>query len=131
MATTNEVIGFRAFHHDSGEYLHFDSSKNENYLSAIEPEPISRSDAHRRIAAWLDQSPNNFDDFSVDPVYRELTPIETASRELGGLLESLCGRHGLQLGLTRDQINAQIAKELEQLAAGGSSFVATGIPRIR
>ena len=132
MATTNEIVGFQAFHHDRGQYLHFDPETGRNFLSQEEPLPISRADVHRRIAAYIEQPGcENDDDFSVDAVFRQLSPLETASQELGGLLTSLCARHGLSLGLSREQIEAQIAKELQELGAGGSTFVATCIPRVR
>ena len=132
---TNEIIGFRAFHHDSNGYLHHDPTTGQNFLSSSEPAPISRADCHRRIAAYVEQPGHeNDDDFSIDPVYRETSPLEDAAAELGGLLVGLCQRHRLDLGLTRDQVNKMIAKELEAIKGGASptlGFLAGGIPSNR
>ena len=134
MARTNEVIGYRVCNHNVGFYV-ATMPHGANYTTDVAPAPIPRGDAYRRLAAWLDANPDaQDDDYTVDPVYRETTPIEDASNELGGLLEGLCARHGLQLGLTRQQINAQIALELQALQAGSVpsvGFIAGGIPRIR
>lgn len=121
MQTTNEVIGYRVVRSNnecySDEYVHYTSSRG-NYTSVAEPAPIPRGDAFRRLASFLDQNPQaNMDDFVVAPVYRVLTPMETATKELSGLLSSLCSRHGLNLGLSQDQIEAKIAGELKELGA--------------
>lgn len=126
---TDTIIGYRV-KANGGYYLWHNAG--QNFTSSEKPAPISRADAHRRLAAYLDENPElEHDYFYVTPVFYEPTPIEKASKELGGLLQSLCNRHGLDLGLTPEQIEKQIAQELEELKAGGSSFVATGIPRIR
>lgn len=131
MANNTKIVGHVAFHHDAGQYLHFDPSTGRNFLADSRPEPVSRSDAHRRIAAWLEQDDENFDDFSVVAVFYEPSPLEKASAEMAGLLQGLCARHGLDLGLTREQMEAQIGKELSALKDGGASFIATGIPLAR
>ncbi len=114
----NEIIGFQAFHHDSGMFLHYDSVTGRNFLSHEEPLPISRADCHRRIAAFIEQPGEECnDDFSIDVVYRKTTPVENAAAELGTLLTSLCNRHGLNLGLSREQIESQITKELVNFGA--------------
>ena len=123
---TNTIIGYRVQDHN-GMFVDFDGV--QNFRTYSKPEPISQANAYRRLAAFLDANPG-VQVPRVVPVYYEPTPVEKASKELGGLLESLCSRHGLDLGLTSEQIQKQIAKELEALKAGGSSFVATGIPRI-
>jgi hypothetical protein len=66
----DKIIGFRAYHHGENRYLHFDHRTGRNYLDASKPEPIARSDAHRRIAAFLDQPGHEHDDdFSIDPIF--------------------------------------------------------------
>lgn len=121
MQTTNEVIGYRVVRSNnecySDEYIHTNGT-GHNWVSVAEPKPVSRGDAFRRLAAYLDQSPlEDMNDFVVVPVYRVLTPMETTTKELSGLLSSLCGRHGLSLGLTQEQIEAKIAQELQELGA--------------
>lgn len=124
---TNEIIGFRVMHPSNEMFLAAD--QGGNYLTSNETTPIARGDAFRRLAAHLDDHPEvDACEFSVEPVYRETTPIEEAASELGGLFESLCSRHGLNLGLSRDQINALLVKDLETVKNLG--FV-TGIPGLR
>lgn len=92
-----------------------------------EPDPCAISEAYRRMGLYLESYPNAQVP-SVIPVTRALTPIETASQELGCLLTSLCKRHGLDLGLSKDQIERQIAKELTDLGATGVGILGA-IPR--
>lgn len=126
MRRTNEVIGFRVVNITSGEFIHTSDGGAYNYPSTGEPTPVSRGDAFRRLAAFLDDNPaQEHSNFRVEPVYRVTTPIEDAAHELGGLFESLCQRHGLDLGLNRQQIDAILAKDLEQVKNLG--FI-TGIP---
>ena len=111
---TNEIIGYRVQLTSNETYVHNDAN-GMNYISIHRPEPISRPDALRRLAGLLDQYPDMCElDFYFEPVYREYTPLETASKELGGLLQSLCKRHGLELGMTQDQVEAKIAEELKE-----------------
>ena len=121
MQTTNEVIGYRVVRSNnecySDEYVHFSESRG-NFTSVAEPTPIARGDAFRRLASYLDLNPGeDMNDFVVVPVQRVLTPMETATKELSGLLSSLCSRHGLSLGLSQDQIERKIASELSELGA--------------
>ena len=121
MQTTNEVIGYRVIRSNSecysDEYIH-NGGGGYDFRSVAEPAPCLRGDAFRRLANYLDHNPNeDMNDFQVVPVYRVLTPMETASKEFSGLLKSLCDRHGLRLGLSEDQIEKRIAKELEELGA--------------
>ena len=125
---TSKVVGY-VVKNNCGEYVHFDG--DGNFVETSRPDPISQADAYRRLAAYIDEMDGEVNGFYVAPVFHVPTPLERAAGELGGLLQSLCSRHGLQLGLTQDQIEAQIAKELQELGAGGASFVATGIPQIR
>lgn len=114
---TNEIIGYRVLRPHTEEFVDV-NQVGDNFLYASEPMPISRGDAFRRLAGFLDQHPEvDEDEFTVEPVYREYTPMETASQELGSMLESLCKRHGLDLGLSRAQMERQIAKELVELGA--------------
>ncbi len=92
-----------------------------------EPEACAISEAYRRVSLFLSQNPGAQVPF-VNEVTRTLTPMETASKELGSLLTSLCSRHGLNLGLSPEQIERQIAKELSDLGATGVGFIAA-LPR--
>jgi len=83
-----------------------------------EPEPCNLSEAYRRVSVFIASNPG-CDVPHVNPVTRTLTPMETASKELGSLLTSLCQRHGLNLGLSQEQIERQISKELADLGATG------------
>lgn len=117
---SNEIIGYRVMNCSTGRFVNHDGA-GYHWVSgpdAVQPEPISRSDAFRRLAAYLDQYPHaDHNDFEVVPVYREYTPIEKASKDLSARLKSLCSAHGLHLGMTDAQIEAKIAKELEGLGA--------------
>lgn len=124
---TSKIVGY-VVKNNCGEFVHYDG--DGNFVETSRPEPISQADAYRRLAAYIDEMDGEVHGFYVAPVFHVPTPLEKASAELGSLLQSLCSRHGLQLGLTQEQIEAQIAKELQALGAGGSSFAATGIPRM-
>ena len=125
---TNEIIGYRVA--NFGGFFVDTTPQGVNFTTDEEPTPIPRGDALRRMAAFLDANPDlDMEDFEVQPVYRETTPIEDTADELGGLFETLCRRHGLDLGLTRDQINAQLVKDLEAVRDGrGFGPAAFGIP---
>lgn len=123
---TNEIIGFHIRNNESGECIATDPATGRNFCTFDEVTPIARGDAFRRLAGFLDQNPDADPyDFGIETVYRQTTPIENAASELGGLFEQLCKRHGLDLGLDRTQINALLAKDLEQVKNLG--FI-TGIP---
>lgn len=137
---SNKIVGY-VVKNNNGEYiaeskLTPSGNREYNVIVTARPTPVSKGDAYRRLAAFVDLCEHIGSDlpsdeqFYVAPVFHEPTPLERASEELGGLLVGLCSRHGLDLGLTREQIEKQIAKELKELGAGGSSFVATGIPSI-
>jgi hypothetical protein len=111
---TNTIIGYHVQDHN-GMYVSFDGT--QNFRSYDAPAPVSQPDAYRRLAAFIEENPAGTPIPRVVPVYRELSPLETASQELGGMLESLCKRHGLDLGLSREQMETQIAKELADLGA--------------
>ena len=115
MQTTNEIIGYRVQDHN-GMYVDFSPAAG-NFRTYTEPTPISRPDAYRRLAAFLETYTNTDEVPEVIPVYRVLTPLETTAKELGSLLTSLTERHGLSLGLTADQIEHRIAAELVGLGA--------------
>ena len=119
----NTSIGFRVFT-QSGQTV-----TSEGCTSEVDFKPCTRAQAFDRISKFLTRFPDACVP-DIEEVFRELTPLENASNELGGLLESLCRRHGVELGITPAQVRSQIAKELAQLAAGGSTFVVTGIPRV-
>ncbi len=125
MNTSSVVIGFRVFTSSTqGVAVTYDGE-----TTTAETKPCTRAEAYGRVSKFLNKYPNAQVPQIVE-VTRPLTPLESASGELGGLLESLCRRHGVELGLSSDQVRTQIAKELSALGAGGSSFVATGIPRV-
>lgn len=92
-----------------------------------EPEACDLSEAYRRVSVFISHNPGCDVPF-VNAVTRTLTPMETASKELGSLLTDLCKRHGLNLGLSSEQIERQISKELADLGATGVGFIA-GIRR--
>lgn len=134
----SKIIGY-VVKNNNGEYIHNskDEDSDHNYAARTKPEPIGKADAYRRLAAYIDENawvadlaPNDANNFYVAPMFYEPTPLDRASEELAGLLQALCNRHGLDLGLTKDQMAKHIAKELDGLKAGGSSFIVTGIPRI-
>lgn len=118
---SNKIIGYRVMNCSTGRFVTDHDSNGYCWLSSpdgIQPEPISCSAAFRRLAAYLDQYPlADHNDFEVIRVYHEYTPIETASKDLSARLKSLCSAHGLHLGMTDAQIEAKIAKELEELGA--------------
>lgn len=130
MAQTNEITGFRVFYQPTGQYVHVGGHFPRNhYLANEAPNVISRGDAYRRLAAYLDENPGiDHDDVSVEPVYRQTTPIEDAAHELGGLFEQLCNRHNLNLGLNRAQIDAILVKDLEDVAQKGFGPLLAGVP---
>lgn len=119
---TTQILGYRV---KSGQqFVH--GTGSSTYISYSEPEPISQADAYRRVADFIAAHPSEVERFgvpSVVPVTRPLTPIETASGELGDLLQDLCRRHGLNLGLSKAQVRTQIAKELASLGATGISGI--------
>ena len=106
---TTQVIGYRVVTSDGADI-------NANGECTFDmSEPCNLSQAYGRISQYLcyyTTSPVP----TVVPVTRTLTPMETASKELGTLLSDLCERHGLNLGLTSEQIERQITKELVNLA---------------
>lgn len=113
---SNEIIGYRVQCED-GLFVCVHAPMEHHFLSSVPPTPISRPDAYRRLAGFLDENPKNNMTYEVVPVYREYTPIEKASKDLSARLKSLCTVHGLRLGMTDAQIEAKIAKELEELGA--------------
>jgi hypothetical protein len=74
------------------------------------------AEAYRRVGEYIDRNPT-MPVPVIHNVERESTPLESASSELGNLLVNLCERHGLNLGLTKDDIERQLAKELAALGA--------------
>jgi len=124
---TQDIIGFRVVNVDAGFFIA--SNGHQNFTTDEEPTPVPRGDAFRRLAAFLDDNPGeDHQDYAVEPIYRETTPVEDAAHELGGLFESLCSRHGLDLGLSRAQIDGLLAKDLE--AVKNLGFI-SGIPGFR
>lgn len=112
---TTQIVGYRV-KNINGSFI--DASGRSTW----EYPPITQAEAYRRVSVYLTENPNG-DVPQVIPVTRTLTPIETASAELGDLLQSLCRRHGLDLGLSKDQVNKQIAKELADLGATGVGVI--------
>jgi len=112
---TNKVVGFRV--KSDQQFVHTDFTTT--WRSYAEPTPISQADAFRRAAAFIENHPGLHPSAAptVVPVYHTPTPLENTAAELGALLTSLCARHGMSLGLTQDQIEAQIAQELTVFGA--------------
>lgn len=106
---TNEIIGYRVLHLPTEGFVHVAYE-----IARIESLPVTRGQAFRRLAGALETHPEMaIAEFSVEPVYRETTPIEDVTNELSTLLTSLCERHGVKLGLTSEQIKAKLAEELK------------------
>ena len=111
-------------------YRVFTSYRQDTWINSVgdripfyaddQPPVCTQPEAYRRISVYLTHNPNA-DVPIVVAVTRPLTPMEKASKELSGLLQSLCQRNGLDLGLTQEQLEKQIAKELAELGAKGSS----------
>ena len=111
---SQEIIGYRIINVEDDTFIGSDGYTN--FVTADEPLPIRIGDAYRRLGAFLDQHPHcAHDSFCVEPVYREFTPVEKATKELSGLLSSLCSRHGVVLGLSQEQVEARLAQELASL----------------
>jgi hypothetical protein len=116
MEQTTDIIGYRVLFLREEQFLDFKDQRN--FLTYDEPTPIPRGDALRRLAAFLDEHPEfDIGEFSIEPTYRVLQPVESGARELADLLKSLCTRHGIKLGLTDAQIEAQIGRELKAYGA--------------
>lgn len=116
MHYTTEIVGYRVFHVDINEYIHTTKDGKFNFTNMSEPEPVGRGDAFRRLAAYVDEHPEvDHDCFDIVPVFREVRPTESAASELTDMLKALCQRHGITLGLTDDQIRAQLERELKEL----------------
>ena len=113
--TISTVIGHRVTT-SSGEFVYI-TANGEMVVTPNDPPPCTRPQAYQRIAAFLTEFPNAEVPTIVDVTTPVVQPLESASDELGGLLEGLLARHGLNLGLSRAQINTQIAKELASLGA--------------
>ena len=108
---TNDILGYRVLY--PCDELFVDYIDGRNVFTEEPPVPVSRGDAFRRLAAFLDAKPGyDHNDFTVVPVEREATPLEKASGELADLLQSLCSRNGLDLKMTPAQVREQLAKEL-------------------
>jgi hypothetical protein len=110
-----QVIGYRV-RLPNGTFV------NSDGRVSFEQEPCTQAAAYRRVADFLSLNLNASAP-EIVPVTRILTPIETASRELGDQLQSLLRRHGLDLGLSREQIERRIAQELAEFGAIGASAV--------
>ena len=132
MAKTNEFLGYRVTNEEE-EYYVDTRPDGTNFTVPIDPTPtasgpapISAPDAYRRMAAFIEANPSvHVGYLYLEPVYRETTPVEDCAHELGGLLEGLLARHNCDLGLSRSQIDAILAKDLTELKNLG--FIA-GIP---
>lgn len=133
MENTSRIIGYVVKHRNTRQFVHEPDGRGFNFLSDVRPAPISKPDAYRRLAAYLDENPDVVDDntFYVTAVFYEPTPIERAASELGNTLRALCSRHGLDLGMTAEQIDKQLVGELEAFKAGAASQLFTGIPKLR
>lgn len=121
---TTQIVGYRV---KSGQqFVH--SGSPSTYISYSEPAPTTQAEAYYLLARFISEHPGEVERFgvpSVVPVTRTLTPIETASGELGDLLQNLCRRHGLNLGLSKEQLRTRIAKELAELGADPTALASS------
>jgi hypothetical protein len=115
---TKTFVGHRVKDNNGRGYVHTNGSSV--WLSYEKPKPISLAEAHRIVSKVLTDHPGYYVPI-ITKVFktRTLTPLEATSRDLGNMLTSLLGARGVKLGLTQDQIEKQIAKELTML--GGVS----------
>lgn len=128
MDTPKKIVGY---HVKFGNMFVEYSPKSGNYLVFDAPEPIEAADAFRRAAAFVERGAADVTRSltavgvadegclipQVIPVEEQVTPVASASRELGSLLMSLAERHGVELGMTPEQVEAKIAQELVQFGA--------------
>jgi hypothetical protein len=110
------VIGYRV-QTQSGMFVHAGHNGGD-FVACFEPapDPIPAPDAYRRLADYISSRPTEPVP-SVVPVTSPLTALESTAGELADLLQSLTVRHGLDLGLSRDQVVRQITKELVEIGA--------------
>jgi hypothetical protein len=115
---------------DVCSYIHYNENTGRNYVDPSQPPPVSRGDAYRRLGAFMDENPGFPFDTDIVPVYEPVEPpkpvrsgIDGAVGELSCLLQNLCGRHGIALGLTDDEVKARIALELKSLGAKNAEEV--------
>jgi hypothetical protein len=125
MQTEKTLIGYRVVSRTGAYVLEDGQTTTPNNWK---PTPVSQSDAYKAIAAYVGRFPGIAVP-SVVKVFRvrELTPMETTSNECADLLFSLLGRHGLDLGITKDQAASQFAKELAQLGSVGTAMAAAAL----
>ena len=119
---TQTLLGYHV-KAQNGEFVHEATDHGDTWAHYDEPEPCTLAQAYSRIGRFLADYPREQAP-EIVPVHRALTPLETASSELGSLLTSLCERHGLNLGLTQEQINRRITQELAELGASGVKTIA-------
>lgn len=101
----------------SDYFVHHDFARTpQTWLSDEEPLPIPAPDAYRRAAQYMQEHPEAPMPLILD-VERELTPLEKTASDLGQRLTSLCNMHGLDLGISQDEIDEQLARELTALRA--------------
>lgn len=114
----SKIIGY-VVKNNCGEYIAppGEDGWTYNHVVILRPEPVSRADAHRRLAAFYDENdewdPPAKEEFYVAPVIRELTHLERTAEELTLLLVGFCIRNGVSL--TREQLEKRIVKMLEEL----------------
>ncbi len=109
----DKIIGYRVIcTTQCNLFIGHNPTTGNNFITDEPPSPISRSDAYRRLAAFLDEeaSASEDEEFVVQPVFEVLTPIQRRARELGGMLHNIVGD---SLGLSREQMEKGMARELE------------------
>ncbi len=111
-------------------YVHHNESTGRNFVSTKQPTPIPRGDAYRRLAAFMDENDGFEDEITVEAVRAPVAPpapvkagIDGGVGELSNLLQGLCARHGIVLGLTEDEVKARIALELKSMGARSAEEV--------
>ena len=131
--STKKIVGYhvRVVWMTNDYYV---AANNAGVWRTIQPqEPITHAAAYKRAASYLELYGDHTEGSpEIVPVYHTPTPIENAAHELGGLFESLCQRHNLNLGLTREQVDAMLVKDLEAIKDLKSfGAVMAGIPNKR
>ncbi len=125
MNQDKKIIGYRIQNPVEAHFIGQDEDGFFFYTDGTDepPYPVDRSTAYRLAAEYFDSGlaqEGVYDDSRIEivPVFAPVkTPLQNAASELGALLTSLTKRHGVKLDLTPEQIERQIAIELEAFGA--------------
>lgn len=107
---------------NNGQYLEY--SNQGVTLTRDKPEHISKATAYRRLASFLEENPwaEEHGGFYVEPVLCEPTPRERMVSNAADLLQKLLTEHGVDLGITRPQLEAAIDNELSLFVRTAKTF---------